>query len=179
MKHKNLMGALAAIAVAAASLTALAAVLAPIAQRNAEQERHEMMALLLPGSTAFTPEPYSGEDESISAVYKGEGGFVVETVTGGYVGDITLLVGVSNDGEVTGVVVRDLEETCGLGANALRDTEFLSQFLHTTGEAAVGETVDAMTGATVSSKAIARGVNAAVGFVTGADVTSSATEWEG
>ena len=43
----------------------------------------------------------------------------------------------------------------------------------------MGETVDAMTGATVSSKAIARGVNSAVAFVTGADVSSSATEWGG
>ena len=179
MKRKSMIGALAVIAVAAASLTALSAVLAPMAQRNVERERGEMLALLLPGSTTFTSEAYSGEGESISAVYKGEGGFVVETVTSGYAGDITLFVGVSSGGEVTGVVVRDLKETYGLGANALRDTEFLSQFLHTTGEAAVGETVDAMTGATVSSKAIARGVNAAVGFVIGADVTSSATEWEG
>ena len=90
-----------------------------------------------------------------------------------------LLVGVSDQGNVTGVVVRDLEETFGLGANALRDTAFLSQFLHTSGEAAVGETVDALTGATVTSKAIAKGVNAAVAFVTGADISSGATEWEG
>ena len=90
-----------------------------------------------------------------------------------------LMVGVSNDGKVTGVVVRDMEETYGLGTNALQDVEFLSQFLRTSGEAAVGETVDALTGATVSSKAITKGINAAVAFVTGADVTSSATEWEG
>ena len=179
MKQKSLIGALAAIAVAAAALLALSAALAPIAQRHAEAERNEMMSVLLPGSTTFTPEAYSGEDESITSVYKGDTGFVVETTTAGYVGDITLMVGVSNDGEVTGVVVRDMEETYGLGANALQDVDFLSQFLHTSGEAAVGETVDAMTGAPVSSKAITRGVKAAVAFVTGADITSSATEWEG
>lgn len=179
MKQKSLLGAIVALAVAAVVLFGLSAALTSVARSNAEAELNEMMALLLPGSTVFTPEDYSGEDESISAVYKGEGGYVVETVTAGYVGDVTLLVGVSNDGHVTGLVVRDMEETYGLGAEALGDLDFLSQFLNTAGEAAVGETVDAMTGATVSSKAIARGVNSAVAFVTGADVSSSATEWGG
>lgn len=179
MKEKKLIGALAFIAVAGAFLLALSAVLSPIAQRNLDTERNEMMSILLPGCTSFAPETYNGEDDSITEVYKGDGGYVVGTTTAGYAGNITLLVGVSNDGKVTGVVVRDMEETYGLGANALQDVEFLSQFLRTSGEAAVGETVDALTGATVSSKAITKGINAAVAFVTGADVTSSATEWEG
>lgn len=179
MKQKSLTGALAVIGIAAALLLGLSTALAPAARRNAEAERLAMMRTLLPGSTAFTPEAYSGADASITAVYKGDTGFVVETVTAGYVGDVSLMVGVGNDGRVTGVVVRDMAETYGLGANALQDTAFLSQFLGTSGEAAVGETVDAMTGATVSSKAITRGVNAAAAFVTGADISSSATEWEG
>ena len=37
--------------------------------------------------------------------------------------------------------------------------------------------VDALTGATVTSKAIAKSVNSAVGFVTGADVVTEATKW--
>lgn len=179
MKRNNFLFTAATLAVAAALLFGLSAFLRPVAQRNREKERTEMMAVLLPGSTAFAAEAYSGEDEFITGAYKGEGGYVIETTTPGYVGDVVLLVGVSNLGKVTGVVVRDLEETFGLGANALRGTEFLSQFLHTSGEAAVGETVDALTGATVTSKAIAKGVNAAVAFVTGADISSGATEWEG
>ena len=90
-----------------------------------------------------------------------------------------MLVGVSNEGTVTGLVVRDLSETYGLGANALTDTEFLSQYLETSGEAEVGNNVDAITGATVTSKAVTRAVNTAVGYVTGADTTSSATTWGG
>ena len=179
MKQKSLFGALIALVLSAGLLFGLSSALAPAAQKNAEAERNEMMSTLLPGSTSFTQEPYSGEDASISAVYKGESGYVVETVTAGYVGDITLLVGVTNEGSVSGVVVRNMEETYGLGAGALQDVAFLSQFLGTSGDAAVGETVDAMTGATVSSKAITRGVNAAAAFVTGADVASSATEWGG
>ena len=56
---------------------------------------------------------------------------------------------------------------------------FLIQFIGTSGEAAVGENIDALTGATVTSKAVARAVNSAAAFVTGADVSSGATEWEG
>ena len=81
------------------------------------------------------------------------------------------------DGGVTGVVVRDLHETYGLGREALTDTAFLGQFLGTAGEASVGKDIEALTGATVTSKAIAKGVNSAAAFVTGADVSSSATEW--
>ena len=42
-----------------------------------------------------------------------------------------------------------------------------------------GVEVDAITGATVTSKAIARSVNSAVAVVTGADAASAATTWGG
>ena len=104
---------------------------------------------------------------------------MVETCTDGYAGEVVLLVGVDNDGTVTGLTVRQMEETWGLGARALTDADFLIQFLGTDGTAEVGGNVDAITGATVTSKAVTRGVNAAVGFVTGADTSSSATTWGG
>ena len=90
-----------------------------------------------------------------------------------------MLIGVSTDGYVTGLQVRKMEETFGLGAEALTDWQFLAQFLRTEGDAEVGTNVDAITGATVTSKAIARSVNSAVAFVTGADVSSGATSWGG
>ena len=76
-------------------------------------------------------------------------------------------------------MVRDLQETPGLGRKALTEEVFLAQFLNTDGTAAVGENIDALTGATVTSKAIARGVNSAVGYVTGTDTVSGATVWGG
>ena len=138
-----------------------------------------MMGHMLPGSTAFIPEEYTGEDTNISRVWKAETGYIVETVTYGYAGNITMLIGVHNDGYVTGLQVRDMEETYGLGAEALTDWEFLAQFLRTEGDAEIGNGVDAISGATVTSKAIARSVNSAVGFVTGADTSSAATSWGG
>ena len=144
-----------------------------------EEEMQNKMQTLLPGSTTFTEEPYDGEDANIQFVYKGETGFVVGTRTAGYAGDILMLIGVCDDGNVTGLQVRSMEETYGLGGKALTDWEFLAQFLRNEGDAEIGVNVDAITGATVTSKAIARSVNSAVGFVTGADVSSSATTWGG
>ena len=89
------------------------------------------------------------------------------------------MVGVSNEGKVTGLAVENMQETRGLGANALSDENFLAQFLLTGGDAEVGSNIDALTGATVSSKAVTKAVNSAVAYVTGADTSSSATEWGG
>lgn len=149
------------------------------AQANAQDEHLRTMRTLLPGSESFVVETYTGEDANIRSVHKGQTGFVIETTTTGYADEITMLIGVSNEGKVTGLVVTEMHETPGLGANALQDWEFLAQFLNTSGEAQVGTNVDAITGATVTSKAIARCVNSAVSYVTGADADSGATSWGG
>ena len=169
-----------------------------VAESNAQAEHLKIMQTVLPDSSDFTLEPYAGDDANICSVHKAENGFVIETVTYGYAGEITMLIGVSNEGRVTGLVVRELSETFGLGANALTDHVFLSQFLNgsefaiagaeadafsgATGSAEVSDgatEVDGITGATVTSKAIIRCVNSAVAYVTGADIESSATSWGG
>lgn len=196
---KSILLPILTILLAAALLFGTALGLNGIAAKNAQDAHLKLMRTLLPGSTEFTLEPYSGEDATIRSVHKGENGFVIETVTYGYAGEITMLIGVSNDGAVTGLVVRDMSETFGLGANALTDHVFLSQFLNISGQSAIstpgadafsgatGESteaeaevyVDAISGATVTSKAIVRCVNAAVAYVTGADINSAATSWGG
>ena len=172
--------------------------LSDLRAENIREEHIYMMKTVLPGSESFVREPYAGEDANVKTVHRAENGFVVETVTQGYAGEIAMMIGVNNDGHVTGLVIRDMQETFGLGRNALTDADFLAQFLDTAGgvaiatgadavSAATGEsaeadtetTVDAVTGATVTSKAVARSINSAVAVVTGADVATSATEWEG
>ena len=171
-----------------------------VAEEKAQSEHLRLLRTVLPDSENFVVEPYAGDDANIVSVHKGENGFVVETCTYGYAGDITMYVGVSNEGKVTGLVVNAMSETPGLGGEALTDHVFLAQFLNQSGSFAVathgadafsgatGETetaageeieVDAITGATVTSKAVARSVSSAVAYVTGADVASSATTWGG
>ena len=188
------------ILVAAAVLLAVSFGLNGIAAKNAQKDHIWLMQTLLPDSGEFTLEPYSGEDANIRSVHKADNGFVIETVTYGYAGEITMFIGVNNDGKVTGLVVRDMSETFGLGKEALTDHVFLKQFLNSSGSFEVvtaapdafsgatgtvvesnGDTVgvDALTGATVTSKAIVRAVNSAVAYVTGADAASAATTWGG
>lgn len=171
-----------------------------VAAKNAQEEHLWLMQTLLPGSESFTVEPYSGENANIRSIHKADNGYVIETVTQGYADEITMFIGVSNEGRVTGLVVDEAHETFGLGSKALTDHVFLSQFLNKTGSFAVaaneadaftgataeetaaeGESldVDAITGATVTSKAVVRCVNSAVAYVTGADAVSSATTWGG
>ena len=167
------------IVLAAGILLGLYNGLLGLRQSNEDIELHAKMQTILPGSYKFTEEAYTGEDANISRVWKAENGYIVETVTYGYAGNITMLIGVHNDGYVTGLQIRDMEETYGLGAEALSDWEFLAQFLRNEGDAEIGNGIDAITGATVTSKAIARSINSAVGFVTGADTSSAATSWGG
>ena len=189
-----------ALILAAALLLGLSVGLDGMAVRNAEQYHLKLMQTLLPGATEFTLEPCAGEDANIRSVHKSDIGFVVETVTYGYAGEITMLVGVNNAGKVTGLVVSKAHETFGLGGKALTDHVFLSQFLNKSGSfevAAAGAdafsgataedapaegeavSVDAITGATVTSKAVTRCVNSAVAYVTGADAVTEATSWGG
>ena len=191
---------LLAILIAAVVLLAASFGLNDIAAQKAQEDHLWLMQTLLPDSKEFTLELYSGEDANIRSVHKAENGFVIETVTYGYAGEITMFIGVNNEGKVTGLVVRDLSETFGLGAEALTDHVFLKQFLNSSGtfevvtaapdafSGATGEVtevegdtvgVDALTGATVTSKAIVRAVNSAVAYVTGADAASTATTWGG
>lgn len=195
---KSILIPVLAILLCAALLFGASALTSGMYLDNARALHLKDLQTLLPGATEFTVEPYDGEDANILSVHKADIGYVIETNTYGYAGPITVLVGVNKDGKVTGLVVRDMEETPGLGANALSDADFLAQFLNKTGSFAIGtpgadafsgattaettgeETyVDGITGATVTSKAIARCVNSAVGYVTGADVESGATSWGG
>ncbi|MBQ4090263.1 MAG: FMN-binding protein [Clostridia bacterium] len=176
---KSILIPIIGIALTAALLFGITAVTANIRAERTQAEHIAKMRTLLPGSTDFVRETYTGEDTNIVSVHRADNGYVIETKVYGYADDIIMMVGVNNDGDVTGLTVRQMAETYGLGANALIDYEFLAQFLNTSGDTEVGENVDAITGATVTSKAIARSINSAVGFVTGADVTTEATSWGG
>lgn len=102
MRQKALVRAAAVIAAAFLILLALSAALAPVEAENTAAEREAIFQTLLPGGGPYVEEPYSGEDTNISTVYRGTTGYIVETVTAGYAGDITMLVAVDFQGTVVG-----------------------------------------------------------------------------
>lgn len=94
-------------------------------------------------------------------------GYVFVTSAKGYGGDISVMVGVLGDGTVAGVNILSINETAGLGMNA-KNQSFLDQFLGKSGEIGVAKNnpsdteIQALTGATITSRAMATAVNTAL-----------------
>jgi len=84
----------------------------------------------------------------------------------GYGGDIDITIGIDTDGVITGIVVTSMSETSGLGANC-QNEEWISQYIGKSG-AKTGATqeneIDAISGATKTTRAITNAVNAALDF---------------
>ena len=88
MKAKELLVSAGSLLLAGLILVVAGNAVAPAAAANAAAEQQEMMETLLPGSTVFTPEEDTGTDANITAVWKGEGGWIIETTVDGYAGPI-------------------------------------------------------------------------------------------
>ena len=93
-------------------------------------------------------------------------GYAIKVVASGSQGNIEMMVGVDGEGAVTGVSIVDNAETAGIGSKVMENQNGgLDQFIGKSaadGTLAVGTNVDAITGATVSSKGVTAGVNAAL-----------------
>ena len=159
-------------AVVAALLAGVNAITKPVIDDLKAQKTQAAIAAVLPGG---------GEEMSdfpatdlVSKVYTSDLGYAVEVTPGGFDNTITMMVGVDNEGKVLGISVVSHTETAGLGAVADADTPkgiaFRDQFVGASGSVSVtkdGGTMDAITGATITSRAICVGVNAALDVVAG------------
>ena len=158
-------------AVVAAALAGVNSLTAPvIAQLKAEKIQNAIEQVLPGGGESVAFDDNSGW---VSAVYQSETGYAVEvTPTTGFNGAITMMVGIDNDGKVLGISVVSQTETAGLGAVAAAKTSagetFRGQYVGLSGSVSVtkdGGEVEAITGATITSRAICDGVNAALACV--------------
>lgn len=98
-------------------------------------------------------------------------GYVI-TVTNhkGYGGDVTVSVGITNDGNVNGYSITEINETPGLGMKATED-KFKSQFDNVTAELKTvvkmppgDNEIEAISGATITSRAVTNAVDAAIAY---------------
>lgn len=97
-------------------------------------------------------------------------GYTIKTATSGYGGNVEVITGISLEGKITGIKVVKHQETPGLGANSTKP-EFQSQFndkstdkeliVVKTGAKEVNE-IQALTGATITSRSVTTGVNSAI-----------------
>lgn len=141
-----------------------------------EREKNSAMAMTLPGATEFENVEIEGAPELIKEINRGTaGGELVGynyTVTPkGYGGLLEIIAGVSKDGKLMAVKILNHSETPGLGAKAAEES-FISQFrektvtrFSVTKAGAGGDNeIQAISGATITSSAVAQGVNAALGY---------------
>ena len=107
-----------------------------------------------------------GKDSSGETV-----GYVVNVTSHeGYGGDIDISVGIREDGTVTGIEMLSISETAGLGMKAT-EPSFYNQYVNKQADKFVvskdggdGEQIDALSGATITSRAVTGAVNAALGY---------------
>ena len=159
-------------AVVAAALAGVNAITAPvIAELNAAATQ-EAISAVLPGGFDSEITDYADATGIVSKVYQGANGYALEVGPGGFDNTITMMVGVDNEGKVLGISIVSHTETAGLGAVAAAGTpageNFRGQFVGASGSVSVtkdGGTMDAITGATITSRAICVGVNAALDCV--------------
>lgn len=127
------------------------------AQERARQE-------LLPDADGFTKAEATAEN--VDSVYTADNGAgtVVTSHAKGYGGTMTVMVAFAPDGTILRLKVTESEETQGIGSKVARDPEFWTRFEGLSAEPIVlNRDVDALSGATVSSRALTAAVNAAIG----------------
>ena len=164
----RLAGTLLAIClVVALCLAAVNSVTAPAIAKLNEEKTQAAIQAVLPGGGKEVE--FVDETGLVSVVYKGEAGYAVQVAPGGFDGPITMMVGVDFDGNVLGISVIKHTETAGLGAVAAATTSageaFRAGFVGQSGSVAVtkdGGVIDSITGATITSRAVCAGVNAAL-----------------
>jgi len=154
-------------AIAALVLALVNAITADAIAARKEERRLEAMACVAADANVFT-DLYCEDPtiDRISGAYNGTQlkGYCIEVSTRGFGGTINLMVGVDLNGSVTGVTILDHSETGGLGSKA-ENPEFLDQYLDRSGTITINDgrnAINAITGATITSKAVTEGVNIAL-----------------
>ena len=149
-------------------------------QANTEKTVQESLRTVMPidGDYEDVTDQYSGDPVTVDvtgvsvpvkAVYKAaDEGYVVETMSpNGFGGALDMMAGVDNDGNVTGIAIISHAETSGLGSKST-DPEWQAQFKGVNGTIGVtkdGYQINAITGSTITSRAVCDGVNTAIAVV--------------
>lgn len=161
--------------IVAALLAGVNMVTEPIIAANNQKTFESAMAQVLPDAGGFVPvetEGFSPTESGVTldSVYRAEnGGYVVSTVCAeGYGGDVSVMVGITADLKIHQAKIMSMSETPGLGAKAAQP-DFINQYSGLSGgiqviknSAPTGNQVEAISGATVTSKAVTKAVNAAL-----------------
>ena len=155
--------------VVAAALAGVNSITAPKIADLTAQKTQKAIEAVLPGGYEAEVVEFNDATGLVTKVYSGLNGFAYEVTPSGFDNTITMMVGVDTQGNLLGISVVKHTETAGLGAVAAATTTageaFRGQFVGKSGSVSVakdGGEIDAITGATITSRAICDGVNAAL-----------------
>lgn len=180
MKNKSLLRLSLTLfvitAVVAAALAGVNAITADRIAANQDEKIRLAISKVLPDAgdpvSIALPE---GTDPAIEAVYTDQtlpGQYCIEVHPLGFGGPLVMMVGIDETGAVTGISIVSHNETPNLGAVAAASTsrgrQFREQFAKSAQPLAVtkdGGTVEAISGATITSRGVTDGVNIALNWV--------------
>lgn len=147
---------------------------APVIAKNSEKATNDALSVVVPSALEFKiveKDEESTNENDIYIAYSDDGketGYAVSVSPLGFGGNIDIIVGFSLDKTITGVEIVNSSETPGLGSKA-SDKEFKEQFLDkkpplnvVKNEKAGENTISAISGATITSKAVTSGINTAM-----------------
>ena len=159
-------------ALAAAALAYVNSITKDAIAENQMAKTRKALAEVLPGAEKM--DIIDNGSGIVKAVYAPDAssavqGWAVLVAPGsGFGGEIRMMVGISQEGKITGISIITHGETPGLGAVAAAQTpageNFRDSFTGDSGELTLDE-IDALSGATITSKAVLEGVNAALAYV--------------
>ncbi len=160
----------------AANIAATNEALSSVFQNASAPEFPEITDAAVVASASEAASAAGGTVENLYEVKDGGSvaGHAVKLTASGSQGNIEMVVGVDADGVVTGVSIVSNSETSGIGSKVMDNEPLasgigvLDQFIGKSaadGALAVGSNVDAISGATVSSRGVTTGVNAALAAV--------------
>ena len=154
-------------AVVAAALAGVNAYTAPIIAALKEAKTQEAINAVLPGGGEEIE--FTDDTGIVKKVYASDTGYAIQVAPMGFNGPIDMMVGVDKEGNVLAISIISQTETAGLGAVAAEKTSkgegFRGQFAGMSGVLAVdkdGGEVDSISSATITSRAVVTGINAAL-----------------
>ena len=132
---------------------------------NAQRRREQAVSAIFSDMTLMQNTNVSWPEgvDTVYSIYRSYAciGFAVDLTVRGFGGDINMIVGIGPDGTVRGVRVISHAETPGLGSRATL-SDYLDNFIGVGERLTIKEDVDAISGATISSKAVVDGINLAL-----------------
>lgn len=139
------------------SIYGLYSILGPVISENAIGEMKPYLESFFPDASSFKEITFEDQTGLVSNVYQADGyGYAYKASADGYKAPITILIGIDESGNIVGLEILEFNDTVGIG-DVVKEDSFIDSIVgHSSSEAFA-----TLSGATYSSSAVVKSVNAA------------------